>query len=127
MSNGSLSSALRQFIAQHIRSVEQIEVLCLLSTEPEKAWTVDEVFRAIQSTRKSIAVCLEEFSQRGLLASQRAETYRLSPETPELTQRVAELTAAYRERRVAIIQTIYGKPSEAVQGFADAFNLKKRK
>jgi hypothetical protein len=53
--------------------------------------------------------------------------YRLAPKTPELAEFVSELAAAYRERRVAVIETIHGKSTDTIQDFANAFKLRKEK
>jgi hypothetical protein len=127
VSAGLLTPALRQFIAQHVRSIEQVEILCLLSSNPARTWTVPEVFRAIQSSQTSIADCLENFRKSELLESEPEGRYRLASSKPELIQLVSELAAAYRERRVAVVETIYGRPSDTIQDFADAFKLRKGK
>jgi hypothetical protein len=127
VSAGLLTPPLREFIAQYVRTIEQVEILCLLTSSPAKTWTVPEVFRTVQSSQTSIADCLESFRKSGLLDSEPDGRYRLASSRPELTQLVSELAAAYRERRVAVVETIYGRPPDTIQDFADAFKLRKGK
>ncbi|HEV2209819.1 MAG TPA: hypothetical protein VG167_13655 [Verrucomicrobiae bacterium] len=112
-------------MARFIHSVEQVEMLCLFQKQPAKIWTVAEVFRIIQSSEKSVSQCLETFARAGLLVARTNGTYEFTPNTPELAQAVAELAAAYRERRVAVVEAIYGQPTDAVKDFANAFRLRK--
>lgn len=114
-------------MAQHVRSVEQVEILCLVSGDPARSWTAAEVFRRIQSSEKSVAESFAAFCKSELLISETGGVYRFAPKLPELARTVAELATAYRERRVKVIETIYGKPSDPLQDFADAFRLRKEK
>jgi hypothetical protein len=127
MAANSLSPELRHFIGTYVHSVEQLEVLRLLSENPAKWWTVPEVYRQIQSSEKSVGECLESFQSAGLLDYQPASGYLFSPRKSAETQRIAELVKAYHERRVSVIECIYRKPADAIQDFADAFRLRKEK
>ena len=124
---GSLTPGLKQFIAQHIKSVEQVEILSLFASNPERGWTAAEVFRSIQSSEKSVAESLDSFTRNELLVTESPGIYLLKPKTPELAEKVAELAVAYRQRRVSVIECIYGRPAKPLQNFADAFRLRKEK
>jgi hypothetical protein len=122
-----ITPELRQFVAKYVRSVEHVEVLRLLSTAPIRSWNVGTVFRQVQSSEKSVAECLEGFLKAELLVSETAGSYCFAPKDPSLAKAVAELASAYRERRVTIIELIYGKPADALQDFSDAFKFRKEK
>ena len=106
--------------------MEQVEILSAFSAHPGKVFTVHEVYRHIQSSEKSVTDCLQDFCKNELLVAE-AGGYRLAPKTPELAKAVTELTVAYRERRVTVIQLIYAKPTDTIQDFADAFRFRKEK
>lgn len=125
MADTPISRDLRNFIASNIQSVEQLEILCLLAEEPSKAWTVAETYRLIQSTEKSVQEGLQYFVARELLTADANGAFRFLPKTSMLNASTMELIKAYRERRVAVIETIYKKPLEPAQHFADAFRLRK--
>lgn len=127
MAADPITPALQQFISRYVHSVEQIEILTLVSESPTTKWTVTQVFRTIQSSEKSVAEALATFCEAGLLISERAGVYQFSAKTAELNQEVTDLVKAYRERRVTIVETIYKKPAEGIQHFADAFKLRKEK
>lgn len=118
---------LRQFIAEHIHSIEQLEVLILLSGNASKSWSVAEVFRQIQSSEKSILECLENFRTAGLATVTSEGLYSFSPREVVLCKIVSALAHAYRERRVSVIECIYEKTQDPIQNFAEAFRLRKEK
>lgn len=124
MSENTLPHDLVQFIARHIESVEQLEILCLLSENPSREWSVQEVFRCVQSTERSVQQCLESFVARGLAVKVADGAFRFSPASSELANSATDLVRTYRERRVAIIETIYKRPDSA-RPFAEAFRLRK--
>lgn len=126
MGDSSLDPVIRQFISRYIRTVEQLEILCLMSGEPIRTWTAAELLRAIQSSEKSIAETLNYFGAQGLTASQ-GDGHRFAPSDAGLVGVTQDLCRAYRQRRVAVIEAIYQKPSDAVQDFADAFKFRKDK
>lgn len=116
-----------EFVSEHIASMEQLEVLLLLSSHPEKEWAVEAVFSQIQSSPASVAQRLQEFCDRGFFIQPSPQLFRYSPKTPNLSNTVQALAKAYKERRVKIIELIYRKPVDDVQSFADAFKLRKDK
>lgn len=119
-----MTPAIEQFIRTHIQSVEQLEVLLLLHAERNREWTAHAVFQRIQSNEKSIKQRLESFAEQGL-AIANGEHYRYASSKSEVDQTVAELAAAYRTRRVAVIETIFTPGPSAAESFADAFKLRK--
>ena len=123
----SLTPAVKDFIARHVKSVEQLEILCLVSAQPTRRWLAAEVFRAIQSSEKSVSDSLQELHGKGLLTAEGEKAYRFAPNSSELAQQITDLVAAYRGRRVAVIEAIYARPTDAIQNFADAFKLRKEK
>jgi hypothetical protein len=125
--NESLTAEVRDFIAEYVHSVEQLEILCLLLENDPKDWSAEEVFRQVQSSERSVSKCLESFRKNGLINSPAPGRYRMAFERPEAFATVRELAKAYRERRVAVIQSIYERPHDTLQDFADAFKLRKDK
>jgi hypothetical protein len=127
MEDNPIARDLRNFIDSNIQSVEQLEMLCLLADAPSKSWTAMEVYRRIQSTEKSVQQGLQHFVARELFTADASGAYRFSPKTATLGNSALELVKTYREKRVAVIETIYKKPMESVQDFAEAFRLRKEK
>jgi hypothetical protein len=122
----ALSDALKSFIAEHIHSVEQVEILLLLVRVPERAWNPRAVSDEIRTDPESAADRLEDLHTRGLVSRQQSSPvgYHYAPRTEELAARVAELAVAYSERRYTVIDLIFAKPSDRIRIFADAFRLR---
>ena len=127
VSESGFSKELDKFIAQEIQSVEQLEVLLLLSGNPDKWWTAQGAYDIIKSNPASVANRLEEMVARGVLRKegQNDVRYQFAPQDPALWNIVNELRNAYKERSVKVVQAIYSKPPDAVQEFARAFRLRK--
>jgi hypothetical protein len=123
-----LTEEVQRFIARYITSVEQLEVLLLLFSEPSRSWTPEAVYGQIQSHPGSVHQRLDDLVLSGFLIKEPAtSTYRYSPADGERAQAVPLLAKAYRERRVKVIELIFAKPIDQVKAFADAFKLRKDK
>jgi hypothetical protein len=117
-----------RFLALHIRSLEQLEILMLVWSHPEQDWTAESVYNIVRSSRSSVGERLEELHGQGLLSLNRSSTpisYRFAPNPPELVEIVAALAHEYKERRVKVVEIIYAPRTEPLKGFADAFKLRK--
>lgn len=122
-----LPPVVRQLLARHIRSVEQLEVLLLLHGEPNRSWSAADVYAVIRSSESSIAQRLEAFTTQGFLAQEKGppQTYRFAPQADDLRAGVEATAAAYRTWRIRVVEAIFAPPSDPVQSFADAFKLRK--
>jgi hypothetical protein len=120
---------LKQFLLDHVTSVEQLEVLLLLHKTPDKGWNALSVSQQLYTHRDAAARRLADLRALGLLtATEEADPlYRYQPTTPAHADLVNRLAQVYMERRVTVISLIYSKPLDHVQAFADAFKLRKEK
>jgi hypothetical protein len=120
-----ISEPVRRFIAQHIHSAGQLEVLLLLRTVPDRDWSVDEVARAQVSGRRMAEQLLEDLRHIGLITRDQAEgRYTYAPPSG-VDAVIDDLAEAYATRRVSVVALIFSKPSTAVTGLADAFRIRK--
>ena len=127
MSGDSLSPPVKQLLARHIQSVEQLEVLLLLRSQPQRAWTAAEVFEVIRSSEPSIAARLQAFTAQGFLVEEKGPPakYRFAPKDQNLDAAVDQTATAYQTWRVRVIEAIFAPQTDPVQSFADAFKLRK--
>lgn len=118
---------MRRLIADHIDSVEQLEILLLLYQHSERSWTAESVARELRVSPMSSGDRLKDMARAAILSKvQGSETeYRYAPESPQMAEAVAGLAAAYSERRVTVINLIFSKPVDKIRTFADAFRLRK--
>lgn len=119
---GGISDRVARLIAEHISSVEQLETLLLLRSEPERPWTAAEIGSTLRTLPESVALRLADLEGHGL-AEPSGDGHRFAATAPADT--VDELAEAYRTRRVAVIAMIFAEPEDdPVRSFADAFRLR---
>ena len=120
-----ISQPVRQFIAAHIHSAAQLEVLLLLRAVPDREWSVRDVARAQVSSERMSEQLLEDLRSRKLvIRPAQSHGYRYDPPT-DLVPVIDGLAEAYATRRVTVVGLIFAKPSSAVTGLADAFRIRK--
>ncbi len=119
----------RQFLREHVSSIEQLEILLRLYEIAPEAETSAEMASALYSSPESIERRLNVYAEKGLLVRSGPEPwhYALASRESALGLRIGELARLYRERRVSVINDIFSNPIAAVQTFADAFIIGKKK
>jgi hypothetical protein len=117
----------RRLIADHIDSVEQLEILLLLYQHPERTWDAEAVARELRVAAVSAAERLEDMTHSGILARKDGKPveYRYAPKSAGLGDAVRGLALAYSERRVTVINLIFSKPVDKIRTFADAFRIRR--
>ncbi|MFO7178436.1 MAG: hypothetical protein DIU78_007040 [Pseudomonadota bacterium] len=128
MTQSELPREVQELIAQHITSVEQLEVLLLLREHADREWSASAVSEEIRTSERSAAARLADLRTRGFLTSREdagVTLYRFDPLTDTLRRAVASLSQVYRERRYTIIDLIFSKPIDRLRVYADAFRIRK--
>ncbi len=121
MGGAGLPADVRRFIDQHLDSALELEILLLLH-RAGRVMTAREVATELRSDRDHVAATLADLTTDRLVVST-GEGAALRPGRKNRDV-VAALARAYETHRVAVVQAIFSKPSEAVRGFADAFRLR---
>jgi len=121
-----LSPEVRRFIADHIESAEQLEILLLLHRDPERQWTVADVSQAIYTVPASAIMRLERLVTVGFIASSGGPEplYSYGPHSEEIRGQIEALAAEYARDRVSLIKFTFARPPDPLQSFADAFRLR---
>jgi hypothetical protein len=128
MAKDQLPEEVRRLISDHITSVEQLEILLLLRSRADIAWTASQVSEEIRSSERSTESRLRDLSVRGFAARQEeggVESFRFNPRTEELRHAVTLLAKAYSERRYTIMELIFSKPIDNLRLYANAFRFRK--
>jgi hypothetical protein len=132
VSSGEITETVERFIQDHIQSVEQLEVLLLLSSAPDKEWTATEVSQNLYRQPESIESRLDDLHARGLLLvrpnaeqPEKGPRYHINTASRDL-QTIKELEVAYRVRKDAVIRLIFAKPQDNLRVFSDAFRIRRR-
>lgn len=124
--NDPLPASIRQFVAQQIDSLAQLELLLLLRRDPQRSWTAVDVARQLYLSDEMCRGMFEELERRQYLVRRADDdSYRYACPHLESDSLLSELARLYQERRVAVISEIYSNPVAKVKTFADAFRLRK--
>jgi hypothetical protein len=117
MTSDEFPADIKQFIADHIDSVAQLELLLLVRGDPSRAWTPHDAARTRYASADAIAMKMADLQSGRLLAAGVGErTFVYRPENAELAWQVDRLADLYQERRVTVITAI-----------ADAFRLRRER
>ncbi len=119
----------RQFVGKYIRTLDQLEVLLLVSALPDREWSVNDVYQVILSNTAAVTDRLESLFNAGMLSrSKEPPVYRYQPKNEEMAHAISALGAAYKLSRHRIVELIYA-PSRAddpLTSFSDAFRFKRK-
>lgn len=117
-----LSPDLSAFIESAVPSVWALETLLLLRRSPGAAWAADRLVAELRASGPLVNDCLSGLQRAGLILGE-DDGFRYAPASPTLVALCDELEAAYRERPVAVVNTITRRRSDALRGFADSFRF----
>jgi hypothetical protein len=131
MSEHPLSKSVRDFVCDHIYSIEQLEILLLLHAGAAESWTARAVVEALHITEAFTEGALQHLEQMGLVgaATGRPGAWRYAPARPDLADSMDELAAAYPLARVEVVMLISRCAMERIRNaqvhaFAQAFLLR---
>lgn len=128
MNGERISSGVRAFVRDNIRSLEQLEILFLLLKDDTRWWSAEAAAMELRTTSASAAARLEEMASRNLLDVRISEQlfFRYAPVSPVLDAAVRETARAYKEKPVAVTTAINSQPLDEIRAFADAFRIRKK-
>ncbi len=118
----------RRFLDENVESIDQLEILRILSETPDKEWLARDLARMTQTPPETAAASLTALHARGLLALETRGDLLLArrgARTPGLEAQVDRLLQLYRERPVTMIKLVYARANERLRAFADAFKIRK--
>jgi hypothetical protein len=123
-----LPTTVKDFVIQHITSVEELEILLFLHAERQRSWSVAEVNAQLRSQESSVAKWLALLANIKLVTCTSGATarYQFPGDSETLAEQTAAVAAVYNDFRVRIIELIYSKPADQLLNFSNAFNLRKR-
>ena len=119
----------RHFVAEHISSAVQLELLLLLRRDPAQAWSPAIAAQEMRMPIPWAAGQLAGMRATGLLGLQAGQdehepAYCYAPPAG-LARVIDDLADAYRNRKTRVVSLIFEDSSDA-QAFADAFRIRRR-
>ena len=127
---------LRLFLHDFVKSYEELEALLFLARNEGQDFGAEVVTSALSAMAGSIDEALEELARGGRLVkmtpSSDGPLYRYAPSDEATRRLVADLEAAYAERRMRVVQMLSANALERVRHaamlrLADAFRLERGK
>jgi predicted transcriptional regulator len=122
MSKNIVSEKIKQFIFEHIDSVELLEVLLLIRAHKNSKWNADQIAQELRSSSKSVSTRLNSLVGIGLLEAlpESKGLYQYKSASSEFETILDELNETYKIRRQAIFELIFS-PLKKGRHFANAF------
>ncbi|ABP64355.1 hypothetical protein Saro_3495 (plasmid) [Novosphingobium aromaticivorans DSM 12444] len=111
------------FIGATFRSAWSLDLLCLLRTEPRRAWTQAELVRALCASDLVVRQSLDELSAAGLVLTETEGAVRYGA-APGLELMVVAVEKQYRTAPATVRRAIVKGNSPTITAFADAFKLR---
>jgi len=128
MPQEGLSEDIRRFLRLHVNSIEQLEILLRLNAIAPQSESSAAIASALYLSPESVEARLNAYVQKGVVlrSSGSPAQYELKHD-PGIRRHIDSLAKLYRERRVSIINEIFSNPNDAIQTFADAFIIGRKK
>jgi hypothetical protein len=128
MTSHQIAPAVAAFLAEHVASVEELELLMLLVVSAGRWWDASSTSRELGVPVVRTRAMLDGFATRNLLDIRITEDvrYQFRPGTTDLEQSALALAAAYQRNPAPIVQFIARSAPRSVRDFADAFRIRRR-
>ncbi len=125
----NIPRAVREFVLDHIDSVELLEVLLLLRKYPAEQWTVQRISDELRTNPSSVENRVSVLVAKNLLvhvsATDKEALYQYMPSDNDLISLIDDVARCYAEKRVSFIELIFSRPRQTIQTFAEAFRFRK--
>lgn len=114
----------RRFLADHVGSVGDLELLMLLHGDRERVWSSEELCDVLRCPPNWPTARLQAMAAAGLVV--RDETgWRFHPADDVVERAADDLAHEYRARTRDVVRFIFSAPGGGVTAFADAFRLRR--
>lgn len=116
------------FLAEHIRSVEDLQLLIALVQTPERWWDAAAAARELSVTRSAAARLLDHLARHNLLDIKITGDvrYQFRPGTDALHEAAVACADEYRRNPIAVLRAVTSQPQRRLRHFADAFRIRHR-
>jgi hypothetical protein len=121
--NPLLPDPLEHFIARYVDSIETLETLLLLERSRETFWMTSAIESHLGFKAGSAEKRLQLLLQNGFVVRGMSGAYRYCPKRAEDDAQVAELAAAYADRRAAVLNVLFSDNLARLRAFANAFKV----
>jgi DNA-binding HxlR family transcriptional regulator len=121
----TIDRALTDFIHSTVRTLWTLELLMLLESDRDRAWSETELERELRASASIVRESLASLESAGLLERHLPERVRFTRRPGPSADLVAALALAYRETPAAVMRVVLSSPNAKLRHFATAFILRK--
>jgi len=128
MARNPVPESVREFIANNIDSVAELEALLLMRRDPQTGWSTTALAERLYIGEEQAGETAAKLRSLNLAAATGSDPveFQYRPSSPELDEAVGRVAEAYSQYLIPVTNLIHEKPHSRVQQFADAFKLKRR-
>lgn len=127
MPQQELSPLVQTFLAKHIGSLEQLQLLMRLVQSPDRWWDASTAAWELGMSEPDATSALDELTKQNLLDIRITDEvrYQFHPGTEELRGAATACAETFRRRPVAVLNAVTGPRRRSIRDFADAFRIRK--
>jgi hypothetical protein len=120
----SIGPQLSEFIRGAFPSVWTLELLMLMRSDPERAWTRSELVQKLRGSDHIVVQGVGALIAGGLVMTLDDGTVRYAAAAPEVARLVDDTMRQYAKRPDAVRRIIVFSGSNNLQAFSEAFRLR---
>lgn len=115
------------FIDDHIRSVEELEVLIVMVENEDRWWGAQAIAQQVGLAVDVARRTLERLASENLLAIRVTDDvrYQFQPGEPGLLKLTRELAGDYRRYHLALFRRVTDRSQRSVRDFSRAFRIRR--
>ena len=115
------------FVAEHIRSLEELQLLLVVVQSPDRWWDATAAARELGIATSDARRGLDALAARNLLDIRITGDlrYQFRPGTEELRVAARATEEAYRMNPLAVVQLVAQTGRRGLRDFADAFRIRR--
>lgn len=132
MTDSNISSELREFLADHVRTYEQLEILLLMAAEAERSWTARSMSEALKIPYDLAVESLQALAEKSVLQASPTSEVVFRVSSAEAQRHIRSLAEVYSENRLLVMQLLNENAlrrmrTDAVRAFSRAFLIRGKK
>lgn len=115
------------FMADHIRSLDDLQLLIAMIQAPDRWWDASVAARELGTSPTAARLLLDHLATQNLLDIRITGDvrYQFHPGTEELREAALEAAEEYRTNPLTLAQLVTGTAKRRIRDFADAFRIRR--
>ena len=127
MASPEFSPVVVAFMADHVRSLDELQLLMSIIQSGDRWWDARIAAREIGMSQAAAGEVLDRFAARNLLDIRVSDDvrYQFRPGTDALRDAARATLDAYRRNPIALARLVPRQASRSMKDFADAFRIRR--